>query len=526
MLGQAKIGTWPLYPFVFAAHPVLALLLNNVSKVPLSEAVWPLLIIEGLALLVLVASRMISGTWQRAAIHTFLIVVLTLFLQRFEDALKAVFDEDFNIWIVSTVWITLLFLVWHFVRRSKSDFRTATLALNAAAILFVAVPIFGVGWHNWQVLKVQSAAVTAMNRPVPALTAPADGAKPDIWYIVLDRYARADVLKSQYKFDNDDFLGALSTKGFHVLDQSTANYQRTAHSLASTLNLDYLDAASAISGSGSPDWVILYRLLEDFKVWRALKPLGYQYSHLGSWWTPTATNNFAERNFSWNVVPTFERFLRDQSLPGRLARAAGWQAMDYRRLQCERVGTKFDRLETIAAENGAAKFVFAHFLMPHPPFVLKEDGSCLPEVEAKARSRTDNYIDQVRYTNKRLIDLVSHIQGNPDRAAIIILQADEGPWPERIAGDEHTVGMDTTPVKWKSLSSPELLEKQAIFHAIYFPTGKGLAKLPPTMTPVNTFRTIFRQWFGADLPRLPDENFIYLDNNRVLTFEQITDKLR
>jgi len=28
------------------------------------------------------------------------------------------------------------------------------------------------------------------------------------------------------------------------------------------------------------------------------------------------------------------------------------------------------------------------------------------------------------------------------------------------------------------------------------------------------------------LPRLPDENFIYLDNNRVLTFEQITDKLR
>ncbi|MBT3702065.1 MAG: sulfatase-like hydrolase/transferase [Alphaproteobacteria bacterium] len=526
MLGQAKIGTWPLYPFVFAAHPVLALLLNNVSKVPLSEAVWPLLIIEGLALLVLVASRMISGTWQRAAIHTFLIVVLTLFLQRFEDALKAVFDEDFNIWIVSTVWITLLFLVWHFVRRSKSDFRTATLALNAAAILFVAVPIFGVGWHNWQVLKVQSAAVTAMNRPVPALTAPADGAKPDIWYIVLDRYARADVLKSHYNFDNKNFLDALTSKGFQVLDKSTANYQRTAHSLASTLNLDYLDKASKITGDKTPDWILLYRLLEDFKVWRALKSLGYKYDHLGSWWTPTAVNKYADRNFSWNVMPTFERFLWGHSLPGGLAGAAGWRKMDYRQLQCERASRKFDHLENMAADEGPARFVFAHFLMPHPPFVLRADGSCLSESDARSRSRRDNYIDQVEYTNQRLLDLVSDIRARSNRQSIIILQADEGPWPASTAGDEHTAGMDTTPVKWRTLTDEDLLEKQAIFHAIYLPEKKGVEKLPATMTPVNTFRLIFRHWFGANLPVLSDENYIYLNNNRVLGFDRVTDRLK
>ena len=522
---RVRLSNWPLYPFLFAAHPVLSLLLNNVSKVPLIDTFWSMLVIEVLTLLTLLVCRLICGQWRRAALYTFLIVIALLFFQRFDDAFGLVFDDGLNIWIAAVVWVALLLFVGRVVSRSDSDFIGATTALNAAAVLFLAIPVLGVGWHTWQVQKVQSTAVAAVNRPVPTLTRPANGELPDILYVVLDRYARSDVLKSQYNFNNDDFLGALSTKGFQVLDQGTANYQRTAHSLASTLNLDYLDAASAINGSGSPDWVILYRLLEDFKVWRALKPLGYQYSHLGSWWTPTAMNKFADRNFSWNVVPTFERFLRDQSLPGRLARAAGWQAMDYRRLQCERAGAKFDQLKKIAAENGAAKFVFAHFLMPHPPFVLNEDGSCLTEFEAKSRSRTDNYIDQVRYTNKRLLDLVSRIQGNPDRAAIIILQADEGPWPERIAGDEHTVGMDTTPVKWKLLSGPELLEKQAIFHAIYFPPEKGLAKLPSRMTPVNTFRTIFRQWFGADLPPLPDENFIYLDNNQVLTFERITNKL-
>jgi hypothetical protein len=130
----------------------------------------------------------------------------------------------------------------------------------------------------------------------------------------------------------------------------------------------------------------------------------------------------------------------------------------------------------------------------------------------------------VRYTNRQLLALVQAIRARKDRPAIIILQADEGPWPARIAGDEHTVGMDTTPVHWQNLRAADLLEKQAIFHAISLPDAS--VPLAADMSPVNTFRLIFRHWFGADLPPLPDESYIYLDNGRVFGFQRITEKLR
>jgi len=516
------VGSWPLYPFIFAAHPVLALLLNNVSKAPISDTFLPLLVIEGTTLLIFLIARLLSGSWRRAALYSLLIVVLMLFFRRFDDAMAIAFGDGLGDRLSIALWLVLQLPVWWLVRRSRSNLRIATIALNAGALVFVAVPVFGIGYHNYHVVGIRAGAVAAANQPAPALKAPASRNFPDIWYVVLDRYARGDVLLSQYGFDNGVFLEELTGQGFQVLRQSTANYQRTAHSMASTLNLGYLDAVSAASVQGRPDWVVFYHLLEDFKVWRALKPLGYEYSHFGSWWWPTAFNRLADRNVNWKAVPTFRRLLLGDSLPGRLAKAVGLDVTNYRRHQCERVAYKFDQLTELAADNSGPKFVVAHFLLPHPPFVLSAEGDCLSIDQARARGRRDSYIDQVRYANQRLQVLVKRIKEQSAREAIIILQADEGPWPQRIAGDEQYVGMDTTPVRWATLSPQELREKMAIFHAIHLPGGKKALRLPMTMTPVNTFRLILSRWFGADLPPLKDESYIYLDNQRIFSFERVT----
>ena len=520
------IGYWPLYPFVFAAHPILALLLNNVSKAPLSAVLLPLTVVEGAVFLIFLLCRVLSGSWRRSALYSFLIIVLALFFQRFEDALVYVAGKGLNDRLTIVLWLVLLAVAWSLIWRSDSNFRAATAGLNAAALVIVAVPIFGIGYHNFHVMKVRATAVAAANQPAPTLTAPASGELPDIWYIVLDRYARGDVLQSQYDFDNSAFLKKLTENGFQVLHQSAANYQRTAHSIASTFNLDYLDKVGAVTAESPPDWVILHHLMEDFKVWRALKPLGYEYSHFGSWWTPTAYNRLADRSINWKSTPTFQRYLWGHSLPGRVAKALGWREMDYRGQQCERVAYKFDQMMDLTAHASKPKFVFAHFLLPHPPFVLSADGTCLSVEQASARSRRDNYIDQVRFTNDRLMRLINHIKAQQGREPIIILQADEGPWPVRIAGDERYVGMDTTPVNWATLSGAELLEKLAIFNAIHLPGEAKGERLPATMTPVNTFRLIFRRWFGADLPPLPDESYVYLDNQRIFSFQRVTEHLR
>jgi len=61
---------------------------------------------------------------------------------------------------------------------------------------------------------------------------------PDIYYLIVDRYANGKVLKQKFGFDNHEFLDFLRAKGFCVADDSRCNYPKTHMSLASSVNID------------------------------------------------------------------------------------------------------------------------------------------------------------------------------------------------------------------------------------------------------------------------------------------------
>ena len=59
---------------------------------------------------------------------------------------------------------------------------------------------------------------------LPATAVGTVSSKPDIYYIVLDRYASQSVLTTQYGFDNSDFIGYLRSEGFSVDPNAHQNY--------------------------------------------------------------------------------------------------------------------------------------------------------------------------------------------------------------------------------------------------------------------------------------------------------------
>ncbi len=253
--------------------------------------------------------------------------------------------------------------------------------------------------------------------------------------------------------------------------------------------------------------------------------MGYRFVHFGTWWKPTAANRFADENVNWKAIPTFDRFFWAATAPGRLGLMTGLSWFDYRTHQCERLKFKFERMPEVAAEAGSRgpKFVFAHVLLPHPPFIFDAEGRCLNRAEAEARSREQNYNGQVTLTNRLLLAAIDQIlAANPN--AVIVVQADEGPWPASIAGDEYSIGMDTTPAEWAAMTPAETKEKVAILNAIRLPGAE--AQLYPEMTPVNTFRLIFRHLFGSELPPVPDESYLYLDNKHLYDFVPVTEWVR
>ena len=81
---------------------------------------------------------------------------------------------------------------------------------------------------------------------------------PDIYYIILDGYARSDVMKAFFDFDNSPFLDRLEKLGFFIARDSIANYCQTPLSLSASLNSVYLD--DLVKGLG-PDQTELSDLI-------------------------------------------------------------------------------------------------------------------------------------------------------------------------------------------------------------------------------------------------------------------------
>ena len=105
---------------------------------------------------------------------------------------------------------------------------------------------------------------------------------------------------------------------------------------------------------------------------------------------------------------------------------------------------------------------------------------------------------QLTFTNASLKRFLEPLLALPEEERpIIILQADEGPYPRRLQLDER--GFD-----WGQATDEEIVTKFGILNAWYMPGPEGTAPLPDRMTPVNTYPELFRRYFGAEMPPVPD----------------------
>jgi hypothetical protein len=424
------------------------------------------------------------------------------------------------------LWIGLCAAAMTAVVLIASMRRYAAMALTLFAGVWFAVPVILMAqsrvWFERPAIRAMATHAFA-DLPQPGRANEVD--KRDIYYLVFDRYARSDQLKDVYGFNNEPFIRELEARGFAVAEQAFANYQRTTHSLISSLNLDYLDALGGDAARSSHDWVPLYEMLQDFRLRRFLDAQGYEFHFFGSWWEPTRRNRFADINYNTMAIPEPLRAMLDQSLIPYFAQIAGFKFFDHRLMQCQRSKRIFGELTALAKQPAATRFIFAHFLVPHPPFVMDADGRCISAEEAKSRTRAENYTQQVKFTNQEILKFLDVAMKRPGFKPIIILQSDEGPWPERFAGDEITrLGADVTPADWRTATRSELVEKMAILNALYLP-DRDMSGIKETATPVNSFRIVLKEYFGVPLRPLPDREVIFESAERLYRFHDVTDSL-
>lgn len=505
--------SFAFHPFMLAALPVVALYAYNAQELPLSTLVAPLFVALALATLLILSTWLVCRSVNKAGIIVSLFLVLLLSTGHLFNLRK---------WLgVSSPYVVgaMLFVIWallfpylaYLTLRTQKALRNPTIILNVVTAVMVVISLFTIGINEFR--RLNDGQEFMASETAVELEASEGQTLPDIYYIILDRYAGASTLAEIYGFDNSEFLSYLASKGFYVASESSANYVRTSQSLASSLNMEYIDYME----EGSSDLLPMNVKIENNALQRSLKAAGYKFVHVGSWWGPTRENQYADININYCAeISEFEESLLAMTMPYAVSAEAGL-IDDAHKRQWERTLFEFDKLAEIA-DMEESTFTFAHLLVPHVPYVFDSDGSYLLPEEANERSDIENYRNQLIATNAMVEALIDGLLSNSEVAPIIVLQADEGPYPERYDADVRGFN-------WGEATDAEIREKMSILNAYYLP-GVDSSILYPSISPVNSFRVIFDVYFATDLGLLPDVSCVYLDYSHPYRFLDVTESLR
>ena len=381
--------------------------------------------------------------------------------------------------VLSALLIALRKCPWSFVNVSS--------ALNRISALILCVAL-------------ASCAMTLTKRffDRPAPHVPVVGGKPldlkslpNIYFIVADSYPRSDYLRAYFDIDNTAFLDQMRERGFYVAERSRSNYPNTLPSLASTLNMDYLDNGIATKGwEEGRYYSALLSLIKENTVVAQLRDIGYEFVSIASGVFPTEIDN-ADRFIIpgiWRPTEYQQQLIDSTPVRSILNRVK-------KRPYHHRVPFVFNTLEDIRSE-GQPMFVFAHLLAPHLPHAYDADGNVLHAFPPYK----EGWKQMTEFVNRRLISAVDTIRKHEPNS-VIIIEGDHGP---------RTTWQDTISnviMSWEGTWEDYIRDRSANLSTFYFP-DQNYEGLYPEITPVNTFRVIFNKYFGTQFDLLEDVTYL------------------
>ena len=316
------------------------------------------------------------------------------------------------------------------------------------------------------------------------------GTRPDIYYVVLDEFAGFDAMREYWHYAGiDTFESYLEDMGFFVANGSRSPSTNTLVEMSERLNYEPYD--------DTMDPLTYYDAIAHNRVMQYLDALGYSTVAIDGARSPyfyaAKTAIASDYDLSYNADSRsgggvrFDEFasmvmgmtmLRPLSeadeLYGPFA-SHGYAVLD-----------SFSTLSDLA-EVPPPRFVYAHIMLPHSPWVFGEDGQI---TDPKCYHDWNCYLGSYIFATRKLREFVDELlsQADPENPPVIILQSDHG--ARNIPYHQGGQGL-----------LPDYPEKYAryILNALYLPEFDR-STLPDDLAPINTFPLVFDFYFGDDIP--------------------------
>ncbi|MCC7529020.1 MAG: hypothetical protein IT342_10885 [Candidatus Melainabacteria bacterium] len=502
-----------LQSVLFGLWPLLLIYTITLGDYPLDQ------LLEPAALVAIVNLSLWSLLWRlykdaaRAAFIVSILSMANFFYLPLADLLTIAakyVSISLSTQLVLAVYLLILAIILCFAHFGKAAFgkrllsiKFEPLVLPAVAIVLTlcAVNVFNiVGFENKEksILREFLADQIAANQE---LKIDDKTEKPDVYYVVIDGFANSSTLKDMLDYDNSAFIEYLKEKGFYVALGSFSNYDRTILSVTSSLNMQHMTSIADRLGADSVDANVPLRLLQDNSVMKLFKKAGYRIVNVSSGFSPTDHVPQADLNIRSGWGTGFNMALLHLTLVGAFEPYLHLVENEYANVRLAPIR----RAAEIAGLPGP-KFVLIHCLLTHPPMIFDSEGNHLPLTRQllSAPYVKKTYIDQLKFTEKKLKELIDVLRSSAGGKSIVILQSDHG----SACTDWHQERRFT-------------LERMRILNAYRVPERMQL-QLTQTTTPVNSFRLLFRELFGADVPPITDESFIAIPPDELYRFKSVS----
>jgi hypothetical protein len=490
-----KYSYFPFHSVLTATFPVISLMAMNSGQISLVYIARPLIISIIISAIILLAVNSIIRDWIKTGLIVSPIIIansifgiLFGYIQN-----KSIFGFYLDHRFVLVIFLgSLLGVIAISVIKSKNNLKIFHQFFTIFGLVAVMVPTIQLIYFYISTFSTSSPIRNIEN--IDKSINKINSESPDIYYFILDGYTRSDRLNNTFNFDNTKFLQELGQLGFYVAKCSRSNYAHTRLSLASSLNMDYLSILAPELTPNIQTKVRVDELIQHNKVRYEFNRLGYKFV---SFQTGYLFTEFHDADYYLDTssialnqlfITPFEKLLLNESsfttleiiLPIKLwfesSSQSGYYLVDK---------NKIDMLYNLNLPS--PKFVFIHLNPAHRPYVFtpngefqkdssfygKDNGWPLNQTVAK-----EGYINGIQFMDNALIPIIRKLQSTKN-PPIIILQGDHG---------------------YMNFDQTEIL------NAYYFP-DHDYQFLYPTISPVNSFRVIFNQFFNQTYPLLLDRSY-------------------
>lgn len=426
----------------------------------------------------------------KAALITFLLFGIFFFLSVVRDFLLVhlrLMGSYSVLFLIVGLSIAVLIV---YLNRKKRDFKKVHLFLNLLFLLYVfydsSIVLYKLVYPPKNKYSTES-FVKKLNIKIPDSCT-----KPDIYFLIFDEYASTNSLKNDFGYNNNRLDSFLVSKGFNIQKSSSSNYCYTFVSIASILNMNYIEGMN-INELPFDDRFYFCDLIEKNELVNFLSENGYEiinnsiFDIINNPSPRLAPGDFLLNKMKRELVSyrtLWWRLKRDIFKNFGMRRRFKWlygNAIDSEAYCNNKLIELVKRESLIKVQK--PRFIYAHFTMPHLPYYFDKGGNLRNDKDALTDISKAGYLEYIEYTNNKIYNLINNILINNNGQAVIVFMGDHG-------------------YRENFLSKPAFYHNQ---NAVYLP-NKNYKNLYDSISGVNQFRVLINTLFNQQIPLLKDSS--------------------